>query len=216
MFSFRAFQTVSIPIVGSFDPMETLITELTWRLDSLFILFYRMTGHPFVDYLVGTFVLAIFCVVGGEISISWALRFNRKHIDALADEMKSKERLSVEAYRSGDKRGYQALNREATDAWGKHFFTMAAYGAGILWPIPFALGWMQTRFSDVTFPLPLIHRSVSYPFVFIPLYVLARMVFGKLKPHLPYFRQSHRVKNPRPEDGASGKHSIGVRGLDPP
>ena len=97
------------------------------------------------------------------------------------------------AYRAGDKRSYDALNKAATDAWGKHFFTMVAYSAGILWPIPMALGWMQTRFADVqfslAFPLSVVFgKTVGYTFTFIPLYILCRILFKYLRPHLPYFK----------------------------
>ena len=97
------------------------------------------------------------------------------------------------AYRVGDKAGYKALNKDATDVWGKQFFTMAAYSAGILWPLPFALAWMQTRFAEVefalAFPLSLLFgKSVGYVFTFIPLYILCRILFKYLRPHLPYLK----------------------------
>ena len=118
----------------------------------------------------------------------------------MSDEIKQKETLSIAAYQAGDKQGYKALNKAATDAWGKHFFTMVAYAAGILWPIPFALGWMQTRFAEVTFPLafPLslvFGKSVGYTFTFIPIYILCRIIFKYMRPHLPYFKGVHKYLN---------------------
>ena len=168
--------------------------------DRLLIFFYRMTGHSLADYFIGTFCLAFFCVVIGEISVSLALRINKRYIDEMTDEMDHKERLSIEAYRAGDKAGYKALNKQATDVWGRRFFTMVGYSAGILWPIPFALGWMQTRFSGVdfelAFPLSLIFgKSVGYIFTFIPFYILARIVFKYLRPWLPYFRGVQKQLN---------------------
>ena len=116
--------------------------------------------------------------------------------------MKEKERLSIEAYGTGDRQSYQALNKEATDAWGRHFFAMVSYAAGILWPIPFALGWMQSRFQGVQFPLssPLSYvfrKSVGYTFTFILLYILCRIIFKYIRPWLPYFRGVEKLLDGR-------------------
>jgi hypothetical protein len=121
------------------------------------------------------------------------MRFNKPYLDAMSKKIKEKEQLSIAAYNSGNKLEYQSLNKEATDAWGKHFFTMVAYSAGILWPIPFALGWMQTRFDGITFdmafPLNLIFTDgVGYAFTFLPLYILGRILFKYMRPWLPYFK----------------------------
>lgn len=173
--------------------MSSLIDTIAFSADTCLIQLYRLTDIPFVAYLIGTFLLAFLCVITGEITISLALKWNRRHIEALNRETREKERLSMQAYQAGDRAGYKALNKEATEAWGKKFFTMVAYSAGILWPIPFALGWMQTRFMDVPFPLayPLsvvFGETVGYPFTFIPIYILCRILFKYMRPHLPYFR----------------------------
>ncbi len=68
----------------------------------------------------------------GEVSVSLAIRFNQRYIDEMAQEIDQKEKLSMAAYKAGDKPGYKALNKQATDAWGKHFFTMVGYSAGML------------------------------------------------------------------------------------
>jgi hypothetical protein len=173
--------------------MQSFLDKFFIHADSFLIFFFRMTGYSFVDYLIGTTILAFLCVIFGELSISFAIRFNKRYLDAMSSEISQKEMLSMEAYRVGDKAGYKALNKDATDAWGKQFFTMAAYSAGILWPLPFALAWMQTRFADVefalAFPLSLIFgKSVGYAFTFIPLYILCRILFKYLRPHLPYLK----------------------------
>ncbi len=173
--------------------MADILTNFYLLADSFLIFFYRITGMPLADYFMGTFFLAFLCVVVGEISVSLALRFNQRYIDEMTTEMETKEKLSMQAYRSGDRTSYRALNKEATDVWGKRFFTMVGYSAGILWPIPCALGWMQTRFHSVEFeiapPLSFIFgKSVGYIFTFIPIYIFCRIVFKYLRPWLPYFK----------------------------
>lgn len=154
---------------------------------------YRLAGDPLVGFLTGTFCLCMICVVLGELTISAGIRFNRKHLQELKQEVSHKERLSFQAYAEDDRVSYKALNEAANDAYGRYFFTMAAYSAGILWPVPFALAWMQTRFQGVGFELVfplnrLLGDNVGYPFLFIPMYILARIVFKYLRPRLPYFR----------------------------
>jgi hypothetical protein len=180
--------------------MASIFNTLTLQVDSFLIAFYRITGDSLVDYFIGTMILGFICVVAGELSVSLAIRFNKRYLDSMSREMKEKERLAFEAYAAGDKDGYKALNKEATDVWGKHFFTMAAYSAGIFWPIPIALGWMQTRFAgvefDLAFPLSLIFgKSVGYIFTFIPLYILCRILFKYMRPHLPYFKGVQKLLN---------------------
>jgi hypothetical protein len=132
-------------------------------------------------------------VVVGELSVSLALKINKPYIDRMTADMLEKESLSKVAYHSGDKHSYRALNKAATDIWGRQFFTMVAHSAGILWPIPFCLGWMDLRFADVDFqvapPINLILKDgVGYTFAFIPTYILCRILFKYMRPYLPYFK----------------------------
>ena len=111
--------------------MQSFYNSFLYHADGFLISFYRLTGHPFLDYLVGTVCLALLCVLAGEVTVSLAIRFNQRYIDEMAQEMNQKEKMSMAAYQAGDKPGYKALNKQATDAWGKHFFTMVGYSAGI-------------------------------------------------------------------------------------
>ena len=180
--------------------MTNFFSAFFYQIDGFLIFFYRLTGDEFADYIIGTMVLAFICVIIGELSVSLAIRYNKRYLDSMSREMKEKERLSIEARQAGDTDSYKALNKEATDVWGKHFFTMVAYSAGILWPLPFALGWMQTRFADVAFdlafPLSLIFgKSVGYIFTFIPIYILCRIFFKYMRPYLPYFKGVQKLLN---------------------
>jgi hypothetical protein len=185
--------------------MHAIFHTLALQADSFLITFYRITGYGLIDYFIGTAILAFFCILIGEVSVSLAIRFNKPYLDSMSKEMTEKEALALRAYQAGNKTGYKALNKQATDAWGKHFFTMVAYSAGILWPIPFALGWMQTRFAevqfDLAFPLSLIFgKSVGYIFTFIPIYILCRILFKYMRPYLPYFRGVHKFLS-QPDTG---------------
>ena len=181
------------PVLYLYGLMDSFLHQFYLRSDAFLIFFYRLTGIPIVDYLIGTLFLSFLCVIIGELSISLALKFNKRHVDQMTEEMLEKERLSLVAYQSGDKDSYKALNKEATDVWGKNFFTMVAHSAGILWPIPFAMGWLNTRFADVSFPVAppfsfFLKDGVGCMFSFIPMYILSRILFKYMRPYLPYFK----------------------------
>jgi hypothetical protein len=191
--------------------METLTATAFIWIDTLLIAGYRITGFSLIDFLIGTFYLSFWCVIVGELTVALALKVNRRYFEQLTADVSDKERLSLVAYQAGDKTAYKALNQQANDAWGKHFFTMFGYSAGMFWILPFAMAWMQTRFAGIDFPLApplswIFGATVGYPFIFIPLYILARIVFKYLRPRLPFFRNIQRIldeKHPRSESGAS-------------
>jgi len=183
--------------------VEQWIAALFQKADPYLIRLFNLADDPVAGFILGSFLLAMGCVVVGEVTLSLAIRWNRPQIEALKQEIRRNETLSIQAYEMGDQTSYRALNKAANDAWGRHFFTMAAYSAGVLWPVPFALGWIQIHFSQtlfaVAFPLSLVvGRTVGFAFVFIPVYILARILFKHLHPWLPYFRTVHRMLNDRP------------------
>jgi hypothetical protein len=177
--------------------MQQMATQFLGLLDALLIAPFRLPSDALFGFLLGAFCLAMICVVLGEGMLSVAIRFNQRHLQDLKTEIAQRQQLSMQAHEMGDRAGYKALNKQANDAWGRHFFTMAAYSAGMLWPVPFALGWLHTRFAGVDFamawPLSLIvGPTVSYPFIFIPMYILARIIFGHSRRWLPYFKGVQR------------------------
>jgi hypothetical protein len=147
--------------------------------------FYRISDNPAAGFFFGTFIVSLFCVLIGEITSSMVYRLNRSYYQELAQETIRMGDLSISALRFfKDKKKYRAFNKEANDAFGKYFFSQIALGASALWPIPFALGWMQTRFVEVSFFVPLINRTVSYMAVFILWYILIWKIKGMMQKDL--------------------------------
>jgi hypothetical protein len=58
-----------------------------------------------------------------------------------------------------------------------------------IWPLPFALAWMQIRFGKVDFVLPWIDISVGYQFTFFPIYILIYFFFNSVKLKVLHFKQ---------------------------
>ena len=111
----------------------------------------------------------------------------------------------MEALKAGDRPAYEAANKLANEAFGKSFFSQVALSATFVWPIFFALGWMQHRFLEVEFPLPFTSFSLGYIGVFLILYIVAYVIFKPVKRRMPYFRRlqelrdADRPSSPKPE-----------------
>jgi hypothetical protein len=167
------------------------------NIDAFLIYFYRIVEQPLLGYFIGTGILSLLCVLVGEFTISTAFRFNKAYIDQDNRQMVQMQNLSVRALLAKDKQSYKAFNREANEAFGKVFFKQIALAAASLWPIPFALGWMQTRFMNIEFllpcRLPVVGETVGFSFTFIPMYILAHILFGKIKHKLPYFKTMEKM-----------------------
>lgn len=162
--------------------------DLSWLLkaiDSLLIAPYRWWENPVVGWWVGTFVLCGWAVLLGEGTMRLVMRFNLKFVQESMTETARRHAQSMNAMRAGDKVAYKAINKLANEAYGKTFFLQLAMAAASLWPIPLALAWLQLRFFRVDFPLPVelpfLGKSVGYPFVFLPAYILVRIAWNHVK-----------------------------------
>lgn len=162
-------------------------------IDSILIYLYRITGNPLVDYCLGTFLLSFLAVIVGELTISLVFRINKSHLDRLNSRVEKMQQLSSEALRRGDEESYRACNKEGNDAFGHLFFNKFGLAAASLWPIFLALAWMQERFAGLGLPLPWIGWEINYVLFFILCYIAARILFGRMKPKLPYFRGMHQM-----------------------
>jgi hypothetical protein len=174
-------------------------------LDPYLIWFFRITGYSFVDFLLGTFVLAFITLVIGEFCISIVFLLSRKNIAKVSDEVVRYQNLSVDAAAVGDKTAYHAANKLANDAFGRTFFMQIAFSAAFLWPIFFSLTWMGYRFSDVEFRLLFTDYTVGYACVFIPLFIASYLIFKRLKDKLPYFRTIKRILDTYEENASKMK-----------
>jgi hypothetical protein len=137
--------------------------------------------------------LALAVVVVGEFTISLVFLANRRHLDNLNRRLQKFNDLSQEALRLGDETSYKALNKQANDAYGHVFFNKFGLSAAALWPAFFALDWMQSHFAETGITVPIYPSGVNYVVVFLGCYVLARIIFGRLKRHLPYFGSQYRM-----------------------
>ena len=177
-----------IPIKSSVEMHQIFLT-----FDSLMIQLYRLTGYTLVDFFLGTFVLALAAKIIGELTSSMAFLAVRQYIEKSTDEMVRFQNLSVDALTVGDGATYTACNKLANDAFGKTFFMQVSLSAALLWPVPFVLAWMQSRFSDVEFELLFTDYSVGYLCIFITLYAAAYLIFKRIKYRVPYFREMAEI-----------------------
>ena len=148
-----------------------------------------------VGWWLGTFMLALWATLLGRLTMALVMRVNLRHVQEGLAETSLRHTQSMNALKAGDKASYKAINNLANEAYGKTFFLQVAMAAASLWPIPLALGWLQLRFSDVRFPLPLqipiVSDGVGYAFVFIPLYILVRILTAKAVNWMSRFRNEN-------------------------
>jgi hypothetical protein len=167
---------------------------LTGGVDSFLIAPYRWLHDPVLGWLLGTLFVALWATLLGEITLALAFRVNRFRVQETSQEMTKRHNQSINALKAGDKDSYKAINKLANEAYGKNFFLQLAMASASLWPVAFALAWLNTRFSEIAFPLPFsLPRSgntVSYPFVFIPLYILTRIAFSNVKKLFMFLKNS--------------------------
>lgn len=154
--------------------------------DPILISPYRWLENPVAGFFLGTLVLSLWCVLVGKVSGLVVWMINRSHMGSLERKTVKMHNLSLKAILSRDKASYAACNKEANEAFGRYFFAQLAAGAATLWPVPFALAWMETRFSEVTFPLSyplsLITPAVGFLAIFLLWYVLLRILLKQLSP----------------------------------
>jgi hypothetical protein len=161
-----------------------LITYLFTAMDRILMPVYRFPDNALLGYYLGTLVLSLACVIVGKYSISLAYHLNKKNIVRDNNEVAHFQSLSITALKSGDKEAFKASNSVVNDAFGKLYFSQIALAASYLWPVFVALGWMQYRFSEVTFSIPFsipgIGNKVGYTITFILCYVIMRICIRKI------------------------------------
>jgi hypothetical protein len=154
-------------------------------LDPYLIWSYRLTGHAGMNLVIGTLVLALIALLIGEVTAFLAFWFTRKGIDRYAEEAAKYQTLSMDALKAGNKEAYTAANTLANDAFGRSFFQQLTLSAAFLWPVFFALAWMQYRFLHIEFPIPGTKWSLGFMGPFIIIYVAAYLILKRL----PWFRR---------------------------
>jgi hypothetical protein len=167
------------------------LTPVLLFLDPWFVAPFRWLASPMFGYLLGTAILALQCVIFGDLSATLVTYFNRKYIRKFQKEMDRHHDLSEQALRMGDKESYKAVNRQALDAFGYSFSLGAAIFCVSIWPMPFALAWMHLRFADapleLPFSIPLLGSSIHYFASFLLLYIVVRIGYSMVMTRFPWY-----------------------------
>ena len=181
-----------------FQPFELalkmdIFSGLISGVDQFLIAPYRWLKNPMAGWWLGTTALALWATLLGRMTMALVMRVNLSHVKEGLAETSMRHTQSMNALKAGDKKSYKAINQLANEAYGKTFFLQVAMGAATLWPIPLALGWLELRFSEVRFPLlldfSLLRNGVGYAFVFIPLYILVRILVANVVGWIWQFRK---------------------------
>ena len=182
-------------------------------LDPYLIWFYRLPENSYAGFLLGTLVLAVICLILGDVTALLAQRLVGRHMEGHAAQAVKYGELSINAAKAGDKQSYRAANKLANEAFGLSFFSLVALSMAHLWPVPFALAWMQYRFLGVGLPLPLVKFSLGFIGVFVIIYAGAYYLSHRLKKKLWSFRQVNAIPD---FDPSRSREPQGLAALAPP
>ena len=166
-------------------------------MDSFLIIPFRLPENPIAGFFLGSLSLCLVSsITGGYLGLAFSF-LNKNHSRRLKNETVSMHNLSIKAIMAGDKASYTGCNKLANEAFGRYFFSQFGEGAAMLLPVVFAVAWMQSRFQDVSFPLPVyvpgLGQSVGFLFIFILIYILSRMVVRHVQHHLPFVEKLNRA-----------------------
>lgn len=169
------------------------LTPFLLTVDPWLIAPYRWPTSATAGYLLGTLILISQCLLLGDLGATVVSYINRPHLRRFQREMENHHDLSEAALRQGDKESYKAVNRQGLEAFGSSFSLGAAIFSVSIWPLPFALAWLQMRFGDapleLPWHLPLIDSEIPYLTSFVLLYIGCRISYGLLMNRVPWYRR---------------------------
>lgn len=169
------------------------MSELVNIADMILISPYRWPADPVWGWWLGTFILAGWATLIGELTLALVFHFNRRYVDEMNQEMEDRNRQAMNALKAGEKRIYKGLNKLANEAFGKAFFLQVAMGASSLWPAFLGAGWLEMRFGEVPILLPGSLGEITYLFGFTVIYLFVRIGWGQLKKRLGLGARSRRL-----------------------
>ena len=164
-------------------------------LDAFLLAPFTWLTSPLPSFWLGTALLAAYATLLGELVAGLLFMTHKSYYLELQDKMIHMHNVSVDALHQSDKKSYLAANKLAQESFGKTFFSEATVGMASIVPVPFALAWLDLRFSGIPLlTVPVINHELGYPFVFLLLYISMRILFARWKKHLPFFRTIHAIK----------------------
>lgn len=154
---------------------------LLQTIDPVLIQPFRWLDSPTLSWWLGTFFVALWAAIVGEITMAVVSKVNRTAVKESKDELIRYRDSSMNALKSGDKKAYKQINKLANEAYGKTFFLTLAMGMASIWPVFLAAAWFQERFGEIRFPFPYVEDGLNFaPYLFI-CYIIARVLVGRIK-----------------------------------
>ena len=157
-------------------------------LDAWLIAPFRWPASPLVGFFWGSVFLAVQSVAVGHLCLLGMMAVQRPVRSKYDAEAAKRSDLAVQALQVQDKTAYLAQNRLAKDAFGRSMALAVGRMTATLWPAVAGLAWMDLRFRGVPlelpFTLPGVGNTVYYPFFFIPLYIVLRLIWARIWPNL--------------------------------
>lgn len=153
--------------------------------DAWLIAPYRWLQWSQASFLLGTTLLALYCVLIGQVCLLVMDVLQQRRREKFEHDAHRHSDLALQALLVQDKDAYLAQNTLAKDAFSQSMSLAVGRMAASLWPALVALAWMDLRFRDVPlelpFALPGVGTIVFYPFPFVLIYVALRLILARLR-----------------------------------
>ncbi len=153
-----------------------------WLLIDGFLIYpFRLLSNNLASFWLGCVFISLLCIVIGRLTGKLLFFLNKAYYQKQNAELEHYQTLSIKAANTGNKDTYKAVNHMANDSFGKSFFTGAALFSATLWPLPFAMFWLSTRFEGVgIFTLIGTEREMNYAFVMLACYIVLRLGISRI------------------------------------
>ncbi len=147
-------------------------------LDRLLSPLYHLVAAPVPAFFIGTFLLALICVLLGEFLSDLTRRLHESHLRQLKEELAYLQEAAILAAKQGEKERYHERNRQAGRIYVRLAFLQGLPTLATFLPAGLALSWLDYRFASLKLPLPfslpLGGDTVGYLFPFGLFYLLLR------------------------------------------
>jgi len=155
--------------------------KLYLAIDPYLISFFKFFKAPILNFYFGIFILVMISIIIGDFTSFLIYKLNRNYFKELSNELTQYHSCSIWAILFKNKEAFKLTNNLANESFGKFFFANITLSISSLWIIPFSLGWLNLRFSDIELNLPLFNLKINYLGIFILIYILAKILLAQFK-----------------------------------
>ncbi len=148
-------------------------------LDSIAILPFRLLAEPVTAFWLGSAILALVSLLLGQSTVKIAMYANGAFLNQHVQDARKFENTYLGMLKNGEARHDRSgVNGLANEAFGKAFFMGISISAASLWPVFFAAGWIDSRFTGIRLPLTGFENGLSNVAPLVITYIALYIVYA--------------------------------------